>query len=139
MGRLGPAAEAARRKRVGDKLNHIAETLSLKIKGFKHREIAKLQGISLSTVETRISQLKPLLKHIEDYPEYMQRKAEILGTAEMLALKSVVTGLPDATVKDSVYAFKEIFNAGRLERNLSTQNISQRVKYLDMQDPDIID
>lgn len=105
-----------------------AETVKLHIMGHSQSEIARFQHVPENTVKSRLRRFRELIQTVQNLPEYIQRRAELIAAAECLALNLVVKKLPTGNLGDATRAFKELHAAGRLERNLSTANIESKVK-----------
>lgn len=124
---LGGTKGKGTRRRVNGKHSHTAQTIQLFVAGMQPSEIAEIQAIPIRTVEQRLVGFDVVLREIKNLETYRAKKADIIEAAEALCLKSVVEKLPDATCREATYAYDRIYNSGRLERNLSTANISNKI------------
>ena len=105
-----------------------ALSVALVHQGLKHHEIAKVLSVSVSTVEKDVSAYRELFPTLERVKDYQANRAELIDAVEELALQSISRNLqsPQANLRDSTVAFRELFHAGRLERGKSTANIEAK-------------
>lgn len=89
-------------------------------------EIARMLGLDKSTVCKAKKRFASLFSEMPAVGAYRSVKADILEAAEIQALKTVNEGLKRSktSVRDSTYAFKVLFDATRMEKGLSTKNIT---------------
>ncbi len=108
--------------------------IALSKKLHTQEEISRELGVSPKTIRSWMK------KTVEDFPSlpaavdsYPSERMDIVQTVERKALKSVHDKLddPSATLRDATIAFKTLHMAGRLERNLSTENSDQKISFTD--------
>jgi hypothetical protein len=92
-----------------------------------YSKIAALQGVSPQAIHKRIKALLP----DNSVQDYVQQRANILAAKQINILESVDDKrLADATLNNLAFAFTQLYNAERLERGLSTENIDIRSQVL---------
>ena len=105
----------------------VAEALRLRlVHKLPYSTIASYYGVSDRAVRKALKRFLDLLEAPEVLEEYENVKAQLLSSAEMMLLNEIVRPekLKKASVNNLAYAFERVFNANRLERGKSTQNIS---------------
>ncbi len=103
-----------------------SELVALRIRGLSYERIAQLVGMTKQAVMARI---KGCLRALdEDLGVYKENKAVILTAAEKKLIDELISKkkIKKANLSSLAYAFKEVYNANRLEQGLSTQNIAYR-------------
>ena len=90
-------------------------------------EISQELQLHSNTVRQWSKELLEKYPELMNVGEYEQNRADLISAIEGKALKSIHDKITDAHVKDATLAFKVLHSAGRLERGLSSTNISQKV------------
>lgn len=106
----------------------LSRMLTMAARGNGYRTIAKALSIPESTVKARLRQFRPVLSQLGNSEFYRDTRESVITAAEFQALKSMMATdkHAEATLQQSAYAFKVLHSAGRLERNLSTANVSTK-------------
>ena len=115
---------------------NISEALNLRLaRQWSYQEIADKYNCSKQAVHTAIKPFAKLIKSPEAIHAYHENKANLLTSIEMELAKSMIDGgkLKNASLNNVAYAFNNIFNANRLERNQATTNISVRTVVRDLE------
>lgn len=101
----------------------ITEILAMRIAGASTTEIAKKFGVTKEAIRYR---LKGLVKYLdESVKHYEENRAMIFSAAEKAFLEEMLSKkkIKRAGVNQLAYAFRQVYDANRLEKGLSTQNI----------------
>jgi predicted DNA-binding protein YlxM (UPF0122 family) len=108
--------------------NELVKVLDLTLKKVSQTDIAKVTGFKPQAINDTIERFKPVLTAMGDYEGYNQNRARILSAIEGKLLESLTDEEKhkEANLQQVAISFDKIHNAGRLERGLSTANISQR-------------
>ena len=102
----------------------IAEAFDLRFKDHKtFEEIGKHFGVTNQAVSKCLQVFTDLFSKQAEMHVYRDNRADAITYAEMVALKTTVGKLPDANAYQAGSIWKKIYDAGRLERDLSTSNI----------------
>lgn len=119
----------------GQRLSRNTQSIILKqyLSGVKKKEIARNFQIDPEIVNDIIDDFKPVFKELANLPAYRQAKVDLLEASELSLLRLV--NCPEkqakASLSGSAYALEKVHNIVRLEKGLSTQNISQKVTFTD--------
>mgnify|MGYP001583849458 CR=1 FL=1 len=114
----------------------ISEALKLRlVKHWTYQEIGDKYGATKQAVHDALKPFNDLIKDPEAIQAYQENKANLLTSIEMELAKSMIDGgkLKDASLNNVAYAFNNVFNANRLERNQSSLNISVRTVVSDLE------
>ena len=97
--------------------------------GQSTKTIANKLGITAGTVRRWSKAILDSYPNLPEVLEYDENRADLVAHIEGKALKSIHDKIdkPNVALKDATLAFKVLHTAGRLERGLSSQNISQKV------------
>ncbi len=89
-------------------------------------DIAKVLDCSPAYIFSVIKPFRNLLADDSTLQAFEKNKSKILTTAEMKILNELLRDdkLKEASANNLAYAFQQMFNANRLEKNQSTQNIA---------------
>jgi hypothetical protein len=95
-------------------------------------QIAKQLDCSVAGAYYAFRRLADLGHATADYVAYTSAKAQLLSSAEEGLLASLLdpASIDKASLNNRAYAFKAVHEALRLERELSTQNISSKMSLL---------
>ena len=95
-------------------------------------QIAKQLDCSVAGAYQAFQRLANLGHRTADYVAYTSAKAQLLSSAEEGLLASLLdpASIDKASLNNRAYAFKAVHEALRLERELSTQNISSKMSLL---------
>lgn len=110
----------------------LGKILELATKNVPVADIAKATHIPASTVKHSIKRYSKIFKEIQNVPEYESSKHKFLSAAEMTCLKSLMDPKKQkaATLNNVAYAFRQVYDANRLQRGLSTSNLrSEMVQF----------
>lgn len=137
-----------KRKSKGKRVSRseIAKIVELTSKGLSQHQVAKSLQRSQQTVHAVLRDLGLLQLQTEEITQYAAARDIVLTNAEMRVIQSLNDPQKHraASLRDCAYAFKELYQAGRLEKGLSTSN-SQQLRFtvttteLEMQAPSIIE
>lgn len=103
--------------------------LDLHARGIPLADISKVVDAPVSTVHSRIQRFRNAFPELEEIHDYMTAKSQLFKAVELRLLKSLMdkTDDPKATINGLAYAFKQVFDAGRLESGQSTANVSKQI------------
>jgi hypothetical protein len=104
----------------------VAKVLDLKARGLSVAEICGAVGLKDTRVKDILRQFKPIFTELENNEAYQNVRRDLLSATELLLLKSLndPEKLAKSTLNGTAYAFKQVFDARRLESNLSTSNVA---------------
>jgi predicted DNA-binding protein YlxM (UPF0122 family) len=105
----------------------IEEALKLRIKhSLSFEEIGKRFDCSAQAVQQRLSKFLAILKDPDELEAYEQNKSSILSSIEIELLQKMLDPetLQKASLNNAAYTFQQVFNANRLTKGESTENIS---------------
>ena len=107
--------------------SQVSKALELSARGLSLREIAKVTDTPKTTVAEAINRYESWLSELRELPLYESVRSQLLSAAELRILNHLTDkeALQKTSANGLAYAFKQVFDARRLERNLSTTNISQ--------------
>ena len=135
-----PAVQKTPKRRKNTKLTaeETKAILNLHIAGNDEKEIATIVGRHIITVKSCINIHESMLEQVKDVEQYENLRTKLFSTAELQALRSMMdTAKHDkASLGQVSTAFRTLHSARRLEDNLSTANINNKHKYIDL-DEDI--
>jgi hypothetical protein len=108
----------------GNKVSETARIVELYAKGLTLEEISNSLSLPVTTIRSRINPFKSLFKFLEQSEDYRLVKSNLLDAAEyqMLSLMLQPSKLKKASLAGITAAFKELHNANRLTKGLSTEN-----------------
>lgn len=108
-----------------------ALVVELGLKDTPQRAIAKAVGCNAATVSRYLKKFKKAFKHIDKIDEYREVKSQIIDSVAFETLKTMnnPSKLKKATFNNLAYGFDILNKASRLERNLSTANISSAIQF----------
>lgn len=101
----------------------ITEILAMRVAGASIRDIANKFGVTPEAIKYR---LRGLVKYLdESVQNYEKNRATIFSAAEKVFLEEMLSKkkVKKAGVNQLAYAFRQVYDANRLEKGLSTQNI----------------
>ncbi len=89
-----------------------------------------IQSTALTEIKANI--VDPILTGYGDYMDWRRKKRDYIDntlgkTLKLINDKFAQTALENLELRDLSYAFKVLFEAGRLEAGLSTRNVAQQV------------
>jgi transposase len=116
----------------------VSKALELSARGLSLREISKVTDAPKTTVADAIARYESWLGEIKELPYYESARSQLLSAAELRILNHLTDkeALQKTSANGLAYAFKQVFDARRLERNLSTANISQSTNVVVCISPD---
>lgn len=103
-----------------------AKALQGKIVGLSNHQTAACVGVHVNTITRALEKYRPFFKELDEIKEFSLIKLDIFDAIEAKLLKSVTSKVDEASLRDIAYTFKEIFQANRLSRDLSTANTKQQ-------------
>ena len=134
-----PNQTTPKKRRAKKNLTHgdIERILTLRAKGVTIKEIAGAMDRHKRTIENTLNQYKNLFQVMENLDYYLNVRSRILNASELMAVKSVTDELKRdrAHLGHRVSAFKELYNARRLEEDKSTQNVASKTTTFITVDP----
>ena len=117
---------AVQRNYPPNKIN-LEEAFKLRYKnGLTYQEIADHYGVTKSSVFQRLEKITNLLPDPEEIENYRQHKAMMLDGLEYKVYENMLNPekLKDASFNNLAYGFQNICTQNRLEKGLSTSNVS---------------
>ena len=112
-------------KSISSRIN-IAEALKLRlVNHLSYQEIADRYGVCKSTIFQALKRFLAILVEPEELSAYEQHKTALLSSAELKLLERLVNDevIEKASLNNIAYAFKQVFDSGRLEQGKSTENV----------------
>jgi transcriptional regulator with XRE-family HTH domain len=112
----------------------VSKVLDLKARGLSIAEIAGASGLSLTRTKDILREFRPVFNSLDHLEQYQNVRRDLLSATELELLKSLndKEKISKSTLNGAAYAFKQVFDARRIESGLSTQNISQQVVKVSM-------
>ena len=113
-------------KSISSRIN-IAEALKLRlVNHLSYQEIADRYGVAKSAVFQALKRFLSILAEPDELEAYKNHKVDLLSSAEMKLLERLVNVevMEKASLNNVAYAFKQLFDSGRLEQGKSTGNIN---------------
>ncbi len=112
----------------------VAKVLDLKARGLSVAEISGAVALSDTRVKDILRQFKPIFTELENNEAYQNVRRDLLSATELLLLKSLndPEKVQKSTLNGTAYAFKQVFDARRLESNLSTSNVATQTVTIDV-------
>ena len=113
-------------KSISSRIN-IAEALKLRlVNHLSYQEIADRYGVCKSAVYQALKRFLSILVEPDELAAYKNHKVDLLSSAEMKLLERLVNDevMEKASLNNVAYAFKQLFDSGRLEQGKSTGNIN---------------
>lgn len=109
----------------------MSKIVDLSMKGLKRVEIAKIANCNVTTVDKILRDFAKTFKSLPEVEKFRQVKSEIFDAATLQVLKTATTPekLDKATLNQCAYAIDVFNKASRLERNLSTANVSTAIQF----------
>jgi len=109
-------------------VKQLRRQLSLRAQGVSIKDIATATRCPERTVQERLKMFAPMFQDLDKVKDFRGVKADILDAATLTFLKSSMSPdkLEKASVNNLAYAARQTFDMGRLERGLSTSNVSTR-------------
>src|SRR3990167_4541020 len=103
----------------------IGKALRLRLQGHTFRSIADRMGVSHQAVQQRLSRYTRLTQDPNATIAYKDNEAELLDAARAKLLTSIVDKADHekSSVNNLAYAWRNLFDGGRMLRNQSTSNI----------------
>ena len=119
-----PAGSRTRTKVVAQR--KASKVLDLKARGLSVSEIAGATALSQTRVKDILRQFRPVFTELENNENYQHIRRDLLSATELALLKSLndKEKIGKSTLNGAAYAFKQVFDARRLESNLSTANVA---------------
>lgn len=114
----------------------LSDALKLRLtKHWTYQEIGAKYDMSKQAVHDALKPFHDLIQDPEAIQAYQANKAQILTSIEMELAKQLldVDKLKAASLNNLAYSFQGVYNAGRLERGASTQNISIAGRFMMLQ------
>jgi phage antirepressor YoqD-like protein len=104
----------------------VSKVLDLKARGLSISEIAKVTDLGLTRTKEILREFRPVFNSLDDIEKYQHVRRDLLSATELELLKSLndQEKISKSTLNGTAYAFKQIFDARRLESNLSTSNVN---------------
>lgn len=104
------------------------KALGLRMKGVSNVDIAKAFGVSHQAVSLRFKRLSELLNDKDALDRYEKNKTVLLSGVERELLENILDPekLKAASINNIAYAFQQVFQANRLTKGMSTENISYK-------------
>jgi hypothetical protein len=104
----------------------VAKVLDLRARGLSVAEISGAVALCDTRVKDILRQFRPVFAELENNEAYQNVRRDLLSATELLLLKSLndPEKLAKSTLNGAAYAFKQVFDARRLESNLSTANVA---------------
>lgn len=105
----------------------IAKALKLRIQNkLSFGEIADQLGCTKQGVQQALSRFNSLIADPDEVEAFEEQKPQILSSLEFKLLQKFVDEdtLQKASLNNAAYAYSQIFNANRLTRGQSTENIN---------------
>lgn len=100
------------------------------LRGLTINDIHKKYGISKYTVKRKIENFLSLLNSVDKelLQSFKEHKSEVLDALQLKLVQEMFNEykIKRAPLRDLAGAFEKIYNSTRLERNLSTENISMK-------------
>ena len=104
----------------------VSKVLDLKARGLSISEIAKATDLGLTRTKEILREFRPVFNSLDNVEQYQHVRRDLLSATELELLKSLndKEKIGKSTLNGAAYAFKQVFDARRLESNLSTTNVS---------------
>lgn len=127
----GKETPTQRYNRNGSRLSHErkkAKAVELAAQGVAMSDIARAVGLPKSTVKDCLKRFKPVFKKLGQVNDFRSARADIISAAQLTVLESVVSPskIRKASLLATVTSAEKLFKMERLERGLSTENISTK-------------
>lgn len=117
-------------KRSAKKLtqNELATVVLDYARGTPQHEIAGKFGVSESAVSLILEKFKPAFAELGNVEEYRKAKADLLDSTSLAVLKEISnpSKILDSDLRALSFSYDVLNKHSRLERNLSTSNVSQQ-------------
>lgn len=113
-------------KSISSRIN-IAEALKLRlVNRLSFQEIADRYGVCKSAVYQALKRFLSILVEPDELEAFKNHKVDLLSSVEMKLLERLVNDevMEKASLNNVAYAFKQLFDSGRLEQGKSTGNIN---------------
>ena len=109
----------------------VARILDRAIDGCTPTEIGKEVLVNVDEVHRVLKLFEPIFPKLPQVEYYRKHKHELLDAGTLQLLESVLepSGLAKARPNENAYALKVVHEIGRLEKGLSTANISSKVQF----------
>jgi predicted DNA-binding protein YlxM (UPF0122 family) len=111
----------------------VALALDMRLrKGMTFQAIADYFGVNKGSVFQSLKRFLHVIQSPEAVQAFNKSKSQVLDAVELELLSQLVNTnkLKDASTNNIAYALKEVHNMNRLEKDLSTSNISQGIKVM---------
>lgn len=112
-------------KNIYSRIN-VAEALKLKlVNHLSYQDIADKYGVCKSTIYGALKRFLAILVEPDELEAYRNHKVDLLSSAELKLLERLVNDevIEKASLNNIAYAFKQVFDSGRLEQGKATENI----------------
>lgn len=115
----------------------------LKTKGLSNEIIAKHFGVDIATIKDALAPFKSFFDFCSKYPDlvgvvntYENHKTTVFSLIELRLLAEIMNEekIQKASINNLGYAFQQIFNANRLVKGLSTENIDVQSLTLELEE-----
>lgn len=130
-----PEVITAKRKRGGSKKGTVKQAVkpaqlsqALHLAALKRpvQEIARAVKLPPSTTHRLLERYGSWLQELENVQDYTDTRTQLLSAGELKLFKSMMEQekLDKASVNNLAYAMRQLYDMGRLEKGLSTQNVA---------------
>lgn len=112
----------------------IAEIVIGTHKQLPNNVIANVAGVHPNTVRNIQADFRQLFDNLEEVESFRSVRADILDAIDLTLLKSMLdpSKHEKATLAQLAFAHSKLYESSRLERNLSTANVSQTVRFTEV-------
>lgn len=107
----------------------VSKVLDLRARGLSISEIAKATDLGMTRTKEILREFRPVFNSLDNVEQYQHVRRDLLSATELELLKSLNDSekISKSTLNGAAYAFKQVFDARRLESGQSTQNVQQSV------------
>lgn len=132
---ITPEVVKAKKKRGGSKKGTVKQAVkpaqlsqALHLAALKRpvQEIARAVKLPPSTTHRLLERYGSWLQELENVQDYTDTRTQLLSAGELKLFKSMMEQekLDKASVNNLAYAMRQLYDMGRLEKGLSTQNVA---------------
>jgi len=106
----------------------VSKVLDLRARGLSISEIAKVTDLGMTRTKDILREFRPVFNSLDNVEQYQHVRRDLLSATELELLKSLNDSekISKSTLNGAAYAFKQVFDARRLESNLSTSNVASQ-------------
>lgn len=106
----------------------VAKILDLRARGLSVSEIGGAVGLKDGRVKDVLRKFRGVFTELQNHEQYQSVRRDLLNATELLILKSMndPEKVANANLNQAAYAFKQIYDARRLEDGLSTSNVASQ-------------